>query len=192
MLLLGVLAAQAEGAVAAAGSYDLLETEILTGSQASVTFSSLNSTYGADYQHLQLRMAVRTDRADTGDALRINFNGVTTSSYAWHYLLGTGSVVLSGSGTSQTHILGGATTASTNIANTFAGDVMDILDPFETTKNTTIRSLSGHAATTQQIRLASGFYNSTDAIDSITLDQNAGSNFLTGCRFSLYGLKASA
>jgi hypothetical protein len=40
MLLLGVLAAQAEAAApAAAGSYDLLETEILTGTQASVTFT---------------------------------------------------------------------------------------------------------------------------------------------------------
>jgi hypothetical protein len=54
MLLLGVLQAQAAGQVAA-GSFDLLETQVLTSSAASVTFSSL-STYAADYQHLQIRI----------------------------------------------------------------------------------------------------------------------------------------
>jgi hypothetical protein len=76
MLLLGVLAAQAEAAApAAAGSYDLLETEILTGTQASVTFSSLNSTYGADYQHLQLRIVTRDNRGISGtNNIRLQVN----------------------------------------------------------------------------------------------------------------------
>jgi hypothetical protein len=39
------------------GSYDLLETEILTGTQASVEFTSLDSY--TDYQHFQIRGTLR-------------------------------------------------------------------------------------------------------------------------------------
>ena len=71
MLLLGVLAAQAEAAApAGVAAYDLLETEILTGSQASVTFSSLGD-YASDYQHLQVRGAIMTT-ADTRFWMNLN------------------------------------------------------------------------------------------------------------------------
>jgi hypothetical protein len=74
---LGILAAQIS---VAAGSYDLLETEILTGSQTSVTFSSLNSTYGADYQHLQARCVF--SGGGVVSSLRIQLNGDTGSNYS--------------------------------------------------------------------------------------------------------------
>ena len=192
MLLLGVLAAQAEAAApAAAGSYDLLETEILTGSQASVTFSNLNSTYGADYQHLQIRMTTRSTRAgNTSDGLDINYNGDTGSNYAWHRLLGNGSSVSSAAGSSQTTGVIGVTSAASSTADSFSGAVLDILDPFETTKYTTARCLSG-ITSTSLIFLSSVLWMNTAALDSIALKADNG-NLLAGCRFSLYGLKKAA
>ena len=188
MLLLGVLAAQAEAAGPAVDSdYDLLETEILTGTQASVTFSSLNSTYGADYQHLQIRALARN--STTTGAMVFRFNSDSGSNYASHYLFGDGSTVYSGGNASQTSITQYVTSKSTEAANAFAPSVWDILDPFETTKNTTTRSLGG--TWLPEVILGSGFWNNTAALTDIEISVPSG-NFVTGCRFSLYGLKASA
>lgn len=188
MLLLGVLQAQAAGQVAA-GSFDLLETQVLASSAASVTFSSL-STYAADYQHLQIRAVERTDRGDAVDTSKIQLNGVTASSYAYHYLNGDGSSVSSSAGASQTRILGGVNIGGTGTTSAFGAEVIDILDPFETTKNTTLRIMSGEVnAVAPQVRLVSGLFISTDAVTSITLAPNVGSNWVTGSRFSLYGIR---
>ena len=177
---------------AAAGSYDLLETEILTGSQASVTFSSLNSTYGADYQHLQIRMTTRTTRAGDGDFIYVRFNGVTSSSYSRHQLTGNGSSVSSYGAGSVTSIPTPDTTSAGSSADRFGAVVIDILDPFETTKNTTVRAFGGANSGFNQIGLFSGAYFSTDAISSITLASGNSASVAASSRFSLYGLKASA
>jgi hypothetical protein len=188
MLLLGVVQAQAAGDVSF-GSYDLLATEILTGSQASVTFSSLG-TLAAGYQHLQIRALSSTSRTPGGDSLMMQFNGVTTTSYSRHNLRGTGSSVSSSANASQSSMYVGDTPSSDNV-NFFGGHVIDILDPFETTKNTTFRALSGAANVGfNDIRLSSGAYFATSAITSITLFANVGPNLNTGSRFSLYGIRA--
>jgi len=183
MLLLGVLAAQAEGAVAGAGAYDLLETEILTGTQASVTFSSLNSTYGADYQHLQIRGVVcQTGGLGASNAeLKLNSNSLTEG----HYLRGFSGSVSSGRNASNAYFYINGTDAS----NEYSAFIMDFLDPFETTKNTTVRWLAGGAQSTEpSIHLGSGFWNNTAAITTIELVRS----WDVGSRFSLYGLRKAA
>ena len=184
-ILLGILNAQAAGA--AAGSYDLLETEILTGTQASVTFSSLNSTYGADYQHLQLRMvAVGSGQPSYGVWSQIRFNGDTDGTsprYAWHELRGNGSTVSSSAGSNYREIL----TFTLNDGKVTAA-VTDILNFASTSTNKTLRTLTGNADLS--IRLGSGLYNTLTAIDEITVSTQS-NNYAIGSRFSLYGLKAS-
>lgn len=184
MLLLGVLAAQAEGAVAAASDYDLLETEILTGTQSSVTFSSLNSTYGSTYQHLQVRIVARSNRAANTDSIDLVLNGATTN-YRYHALRGSGSAVASFTGT-PAYIDTSFIPAASDTANSFGPKVIDILDPFSTSKNTTTRTLWGQASNETWIGLFSGGWFDTSAVDSIALECNTGS-FITGSRFSLYG-----
>ena len=179
--------------VSAAGvaAYDLLETEILTGSQATVTFSSLNSTYGADYQHLQVRIVARTDRANTGDVLLTRFNGDSGSNYSYHTVYGNGSTVTSTGAGSDSVLEIFRISGATNTANSFGAVVLDILDPFETTKNTTIRALSGLTGSLNEVHLRSGAWYNTDALTSINFDQ-FGSNFVTTSRFSIYGLKKAS
>jgi len=188
---LGILAA-AGGAVAAAGSYDLLETEILTSTQATVTFSSLG-TYAADYQHLQVRMVARSNRADTDSYIYVQFNADTGSNYNHHYLRGTGSAVNSGATSGSSGILDiNFLPAATAPSNSFGVATLDILDPFETYKYTTARMLSGQSGSSySRIGLTSGAWRNTASLTSITFDDIFGS-FVTGSRFSLYGLKASA
>ena len=186
MLLLGVLQAQAAGQVAA-GSFDLLETQVLTSSESSVVFSSIAATYGSTYQHLQIRATVRASGGGQ-EPLAMTINGVTaTSSYRSHTLLGNGSTVTSidqGNEAGMEYIgyIGNVT-----VVEAYAGVIIDILDPFETTKNTTARSLSGVANDSPRIALTSGVFLSTDAVNSIELTRYTGGTLEEFSRFSLYG-----
>ena len=193
MLLLGVLAAQAEGAVAAAGSYDLLETEILTGTEASVTFSSLNSTYGADYQHLQIRWLGRSTVIGTFDYTQVIYNSDSGSNYSSHYLYANGSTVASAADANRTFAYYGAVPgANSTPSEAFSAHIIDILDAFETTKAKTTRILYGvHTGLGKGVELNSSRWGNTNALDSIEIGIPSGS-FVVGSRFSLYGLKASA
>jgi len=188
---LGILAA-AGGAVVAAGSYDLLATEILTSAQTSITFSDLNSTYGSDYDHLQIRYTARTGRGAASDNLIVRFNGVSTASYSHHRLYADGSPLAAYSGSNATFMYGDATVGSTATTNSFSSGVIDILDPFKTTKNTTIRVLCGMASTDKSIELVSGAYYSTDAITSVEVLSDSATNLADKCRFSLYGIRKAA
>jgi hypothetical protein len=77
-------------------------------------------------------------------------------------------------------------------ANAFGVVVTDIADPFETTKNTTIKSLGGlYGGLWRDVALRSGVWLNNSAVTSITLAPLVGSNFVTNSRFSLYGLKGS-
>lgn len=186
LIPLGFLAASG----VSAGSFDLLETQTLTGSQASVTFSSL-STYASTYQHLQLRMTARSTRADTADSYRIQFNGDTAGNYSFHQLDGTGSSVGSAGTSNVTYMQFGAGVPAANAtASSFSGSVIDILDPYETTKFKTIRGLAGWTGGFQIIELTSGNWRNTNALTSILIYAAAG-NLAQYSRFSLYGIKAS-
>ena len=182
----GILsAAGAGGAVAGGPAYDLLETTILGSATSSVTFSSL-ATYASDYKHLQLRMVTRVDQVN--DQIRLRFNGDTGSNYADHNLYGNGSSLFSQALTSQTGIQFARTAYSSMTANSFSGIVLDVLDAYSTTKNTTIRALSGMTGGANNLQLYSGFYNNTAAVSSINIYIGA-TNLVAGSRFSLYGIR---
>jgi hypothetical protein len=185
-ITLGILA-QSRQAVDT-GAFVLLESTVLGSSTSSVTFASLG-TYASTYEHLQIRALVQTDRGAVGDEISMRFNGISTSSYAKHRLGGNGSAVSARALASQTSIeiefmAGGS--QSTN----FGALVIDILDPFSSSKNTTIRALHGNA-NQAWIGLTSGLFNNTASITSIEFDQLNASNFTTGSRFSLYGIKGA-
>jgi hypothetical protein len=191
------------GAGGAAGSFDLLETQVLTGTQASVTFSSL-SAYASTYQHLQIRAVAKNAAAVGYNVLEmvLRFNG-SSANYRSHCLRGMSGSVSSFAPTLSTQMLVGQTVSNdSGISATFGGSVIDILDPFETTKNKTVRSLSGAGDSrstlgpSDQISLWSGAWFDTSAVSSITLygaygDGGTLSNFTSGSRFSLYGIKAA-
>jgi len=188
---LGVLAVAGAGPSAGA-AYELLETTVLGTATASVTFSNLDTNYGSTYQHLQLRVVARTDRADTDDFIVLRFNGDSGNNYATHVLRGNGTNVQSSAPrTSYANIEIQAITAATQTANSFGAVIIDILDPFETSKNTTIRAFTGLTGSFNFVSLDSGLWINTNAVTTILLDQSFGSNFVTGSRFSLYGLRSA-
>lgn len=178
---LGLLGASVSGE---AGSYDLLETEILASSASSVTFSSIPQ----DYKHLQIRMTTRNDPYSN---LLLRLNADSGGNYAYHDLSGNGSSVTSSAGAGGQTSIVLTTTATTNqTTNVFSGVVCDILDYANTSKNTTVRTLGGVADSGyNHIQLRSGVWINTAAVTSLSVGHNG--NLVSGSRISLYGIKAA-
>lgn len=186
---LGVLAVAGAGAAGGGGAFDLLETVVLGSTTAETTFTGLGS-YSA-YKHLQIRATFRRDAFGyVGANLYLRLNSDSGNNYARHQLKGLESVVYSAAQTSTSvagYIEGPANQVA---ANAFGGAIIDILDFSNSSKNTTVRILSGVAGSTSDtsvINLSSGVWLNTNAVTSLTL--GAGTGNVSGSRFSLYGIK---
>jgi hypothetical protein len=169
-------------------AYELISTTILASSAASVTFSGLG-TSAAAYKHLQIRITARDNRAAEDNTNSISFNGDTTyTNYRSHYIQGYGGSVTSGTLQQATaFILAGPIKSANSTASTFGATVVDILD-WAGTKNKTVRALGGEP--NSGVALWSGLWMSTAAITSLTIQPfTGGSSYVTGSRFSLYGLR---
>jgi hypothetical protein len=178
----------ASGATTAA-TFELISTTVLASTTTSVTFS-ITGAQQAAYKHLQLRATTRTDRASqTSDRLYVQFNSDSGSNYYAHNLWGDGSTVQSGNGwggLGTSIILEGGSFGAAATSGFFVASVTDILDAFSTSKYKVLRSLNG--APSSRVQLNSGNWNNTAAVSSITL--SAIGSFVTGSRFSLYGVRA--
>lgn len=184
----GVLSAAGAGGQAIVPDYELITTEILTGTQSSITFSNLSS-YSSTYKHLQIRAVARSGVAVADMGYKIRFNGGSSTDYSFHRMQGNGSSVSSYGDAAATYFyITGGLQGSSATANAFGVAVIDILDAFNTSKNTTTRTLNGNNGA---ISLDSAGWFNTAAIDSIVMEADAGSpSFVSGSRFSIYGLKA--
>lgn len=187
LVLLGILNSQVSGA--AAGSYDLLETQVLGTTASSVTFTGLGSY--SDYKHLQIRLASRNARIVGGsERLGLRMNSDTGTNYSMHRLEGTGSTINSFNSSPSTRIYIGFNPRGAATDNEYGAAIVDILDFSSTNKYTTIRALGGGASTfDNRIVLNSGAWMNTNAVTSLTFTDDGGDNFTAGSRFSLYGVK---
>lgn len=185
---LGILAVAGAGG-GAAGSYELIESVMLSNSTTStVTFSNID-TYASTYKHLQLRFTMRTTRSSALDYLDLRVNSDGGSTYKSHELAGDGSSVSATNTTPTGHVLSLLTIGNTSTSNIFGAGVIDILDFGSTSKNKTFRSMSGEHSSIPIIEFKSGLWINTAAITSLMFYPKNGPNFLSGSRFSLYGIK---
>jgi hypothetical protein len=132
-------------------------------------------------------MALRDTRAVTVSNAFIRFNADSGTNYAYHLLNGDGSSVTSEAYSSEDDAVAATYAGASAASNVYGGGVLDILDPYSTTKNTTIRTLTGFGSST--IRLWSGLWMNTAALTSMQIIAGSGANFVAGSRFSLYGIK---
>lgn len=185
MIPLGILATTAGGGGGGIPAYELISTAYGTGSSATVTFTSIPS----DYKHLQVRWTGRA--TGTNDrAVRVQFNGVTASSYSNHSLIGNGSYMESSSaanwGSIETYI--SVVPGSSRSANIHAAGILDILDYASTSKYKTTRQfISKTNDANVAVMLTSGSFRSSDAISSMSLILDGGT-WGTTSRLSLYGI----
>jgi hypothetical protein len=162
-------------------NYILLESIALSASAASVSFKNIPQT---GYTDLKIVVSARCDAANT--AFKIRFNGLTTN-LSTRYLYGSGSAAASYTEGSNIY---GYETASTYTANTFSNS--EIYIPNYTSSNAksvSVDAVTENNATTAEMALFAGLWNSTAAITSVELVSNTG-NFIANSTFSLYGLAA--
>jgi hypothetical protein len=169
------------------GDYEPIQTVTVgSGGAATVTFSSIPSTY----QHLQIRYTARqTSSGTTSDTFHTaRFNGDTGSNYAYHYLLADGaSVYTYGLGSQTSGWFGFTPYSTTNFA--MGTNIIDILDYANTSKNKTIRTLGGNDRNgAGSMALVSGLWVNTAAINSIVITATS-FNFIENSSFALYGIK---
>jgi hypothetical protein len=162
--------------------FELIESVFVASTTASITFNNLNQ-YATEYKHLQIRMVSKLTTTSTATDLLMRFNGVTTSSYAGHRLMGNGSSASSSSRTSSDSAFIGFVDG-----DQFTAGVIDILDVYGT-KNKTVRGFIGAHGFADEVMLTSGLYNSTEAITSMTFLLPNERFYASGSRFSLYGIR---
>jgi len=177
---LGFFATAGAGGAGKAGSFDLLETQVLGSAQASVTFSSL-STYASTYQHLQIRTVIWSNQANF---IGMKVNGTTGARS--HVLRGRAGSVGSFTEPGGPYMIYAGTSSSDP---GFA--VVDLLDPFETTKNKVARAMTGFVTSTPEISMTSNLWEVTASTTSLEIfHPNSPYTFSIGSRFSLYGIRA--
>ena len=162
----------------------LISSQTLGTNSASVTFSSIPS----GYRDLVLRVSARSDDAATVRGFRLNFNGVSGTSYSETYLSGNGSAASSVRDSNISYSDLGVVSGNSTTANTF-GSVEIYIPSYTVAQNKPISGFSASEdnATAAFIRANAGLFSNTSAITSIVATLNAG-NFASGSSFYLYGL----
>jgi hypothetical protein len=169
--------------MAAANTYTPIFTTTLGSAQASVTFSSIPSTY------TDLVLVISANEI-TGNNIFLQFNGDTGSNYSRTFLSGTGSSSLSGRDTTQTNMQIDAYGYAPTAANTFGVLNAFIQNYSNTTTYKTVLSRANNASA--GVDACVGLWKSTAAINSILIDIiGTTANFNTGSTFSLYGILAA-
>lgn len=181
--ILGIWASSQQGGISNTAFESIATVTVGAGGTSAVTFSSIPSTY----THLQVR-AFGKDASIYG-AIFMRLNNDTASNYSRRGVYGDGSSVAAFGATSAPYMNVVTTPAS---SGGFGAAVIDILDYASTSKNKTIRSLSGYDNNGSGIAvLYSGcWFNNTTAVSRIDIISD--STIGQYSSFALYGIKGGA
>jgi len=183
MPILGIIASQGR----VTNSYESIATVTVgAGGSSSISFTSIPSTY----KHLQIRYSAIPTSTTSGHRVRLRFNSDTANNYATHILLGDGAVTNAIAATSTSQITAGSNIVNIGSLMAISG-VIDVLDYALTTKNRTVRTLTGGDFNGNgEMDLTSGLWiNTANAITSILLYFDSPNTVAQHSRFALYGIK---
>ena len=166
-------------------TYTLINSNVLSSSAASVTFSSIPATY----TDLVLRWSARLDNNSVDEKFTLNTTGGTSHSETiikWNAAHGT--PVASGRATGLGYVETMAD-ASTWTSNTFSSSEAYIPNYANTSYNKPfgVVSMTEFNATDTWNTLVAGLLNSTSAITQLTIAPSSG-NYVSGSSFYLYGI----
>jgi hypothetical protein len=193
-LILGILAQGDSAPISVPGYNSIATVTVGSGGQTSIDFNSIPATY----KHLQVRYLCKSDRASYSiDGFLVQFNNITTASYSAHRVFGTGSAPSADGGSSLTSINVSMGVVGSGPSTTFGVGVIDVLDYGNTSKYKTMRYLGGSdlngtfgtGSYGGYVGLASGLFQSTNAISSIKIMPESGTNFTQYSSFALYGIE---
>jgi hypothetical protein len=162
-------------------TYTPISSQILTSASASFSFSSIPAT------HTDLIVVINAAVASSSGDVLMTFNGDTSNSYNYTTMTGNGSTAVSTRSLNRSNIpcdYNGwlTTTLGENC-------IIHIMNYYNTTTFKTVLTRANNAAT--GVDLNDGIWRSRTAINQITFTNNAGSNYIAGSSFTLYGIKAA-
>lgn len=167
----------------------LVAMSVLGSSQASISLTSISGSYA----HLWLILLLRSDRASNADdGLVITFNNDTGSNYAWGKThVTTGGTAAGAHNNADTGIKPTTIIAAATAPTSYLSPVEILIPNYVSTAY--FRQLLARAAysftTGQTLSNLSGVWkNSANAINRIDLAPLAGSNFVAGSMYALYGI----
>jgi hypothetical protein len=172
-------------------SYESIASATGTGSNTTITFSSIPSTYAS----LQLRIfSIDTYTAGNGSGgLTMRFNSDSGTNYTNHRLRCDDATNIAAQGSiGNTANLYSAQNAYSTGGLTGAASIIDIHDYASTSKYKTVRAFSGSnnnaTAGDFYLFLTSNLWLNTNAINQIEISGPA-TAFKAGSTFALYGIK---
>lgn len=170
-----------------ANTYTLISSNTLTSSAASVTFSSIPSTY----TDLVLRISARTDRGGTSDRLRLTYNSDTSTNYSNMAIIGDGATAIPQYASNAAYMQDFYIDGNSATANTF-GSTEIYIPSYLASQNKPVSGFSAmeHNAVTAYLSGVAALWRNTAAITSINITK-IGTNFVSGSSFYLYGIKNS-
>lgn len=172
-------------------TYVAIAKTVLTGNATSAVFSAISGTY----TDLLVVVSARTDYADFVDEMTIQLNAVATGNYSQTDVYAYSTTVYSARRTTANNqliryqVVAGANATSNTFGNTeiyfpnYTGSTQKVVSITYTPEN--------NSATNFQLGASAALTNLTSAITSITLKPFYGTNFVSGSRFDLYGIKNS-
>jgi hypothetical protein len=171
----------------ASNTYEAIQSYTLTNTSPSITFGSIPQTY----TDLVIVSSVRISGTG-GEGCGIRFNSDTGSNYSYTRLYAS-SAVYSDRGTNLTSGEFGYFPGDDSTAGLFGNGVGHIMNYSNTTTHKThlLRWNNNQNVGTTHTGLNVGLWRNTSAITSITLTAGSSKNFISGCTFSLYGIKAA-
>ena len=167
-----------------ATTYTLINSNVLSSSAASITFSSIPATY----TDLVLRCSLRNTAGTTIVNTRITFNSIGGTAYSYTFIRGSGTAASSGNNSSGANTLLSYHNGSTTTADTFSS--LEVYVPsYTASQNKPFSSfLSQENNLTAAFTAATaGLLSDTAVINSITLTPDA-NDWLSGSSFYLYGI----
>ncbi len=171
------------------GSRILISSQTLTSAAATVTFTSIPSTY----TDLVVRFSVRA--TDASDWMIVILNNITTTTTSETWLQGSGSAA-SSTRQANTNYFGGngndlIINLSGSTANTFtSGEIYLPSYTVSQNKPSSFFLATENNAAAATITALAGLWRNTATINQIQFD-TAGTSFASGSSFYLYGLKNS-
>jgi hypothetical protein len=164
-----------------AKTYEPIATTTLGSAAASVTFSTISGAY----TDLVLVMSIRGS-SDIESDIGMQLNSDTGSNYSMQRIYGQGASAGSDRTSNSTSINFGR-----QGGDSFALNIMHLMNYANTTTYKTILNRSGHAGTSSIVLANVGLWRNTAAISTITLIQTGAQNYKAGSTFSLYGIASA-
>ena len=171
-----------------ATTYTLIASNTLGSAAATVTFSSIPSTY----TDLIVRIGARTDRASTLDYISVRFNNDSATNYSITWLEGDGSTPASSRASTISSFYQLPADAASATGNTFS-ECEIYIPNYTVSANKQVNLIGSQENNNANNRTAAiaGLWRNTNAINSIAFTSFYGNNFVTNSSFYLYGIKNS-